>query len=116
MRIEDFSFGRITIDGVVYEHDLVIERGKVRKRNKKPSKKLRDEFGHTPLSSKEEIPWKCRRLVIGTGAHGNLPVMDDVRREAARREIELLVLPTAEAIEALRKGKKGTNAILHITC
>lgn len=116
MRIDDFSFGRITIDGVAYEHDLVIENGRIRKRNKKPSKKLRDDFGHTPLSSKEEIPWDCRRLVVGTGAHGNLPVMDDVRREAARREIELLVLPTAEAIEALRKGKKGTNAILHITC
>jgi hypothetical protein len=69
MRFEGFSFGRIQIDGVTYEHDVVIERGEVRKRNKKPSKELQGAYGHTPLSSKEEIPWKCRRLVVGTGMH-----------------------------------------------
>jgi hypothetical protein len=51
--------------------------------------------------------------VIGTGAYGGLPVMDEVKREAARREIELLILPTAEAVEALRQNSDNTNAILH---
>jgi hypothetical protein len=27
------------------------------------------QFGHTPLSIEEDIPWKCRQLVIGTGAY-----------------------------------------------
>lgn len=116
MQIEDFSFGRITIDGVAYEHDVIIDHGKVRKRKKKPSKRFRDRFGHTPLSAAEDIPWKCRRLVIGTGAYGNLPVMDDVKREAARRDIKLIVLSTFEAIEALRKKLDRTNALLHVTC
>jgi hypothetical protein len=44
----------------------VIDRGRIRKRKKKPSKRFRDKFGHTPLSIKEEVPWKCRQLVIGT--------------------------------------------------
>jgi hypothetical protein len=116
MRIEKFSFGQITIDGVTYEHDVVIDHGEVRKRIKKPSKKLRDAFAHTPLSAAEEIPWKCRRLVIGTGLYGNLPVMDDVKREAVRRELELVILPTVEAIRALRKSPRRTNAVLHVTC
>ena len=116
VQIEDFSFGRIIIDGVAYEHDVVIDHGTVRKRKKKPSKKFRDAYGHTPLSVAEEIPWKCRRLVIGTGAQGNLPIMDDVKDEAARRNLELVVLPTAQAITQLRKGSRHTNAILHITC
>jgi hypothetical protein len=116
MQIEKFSFGEITIDGVTYEHDVVIDHGKIRKRNKKPSKKLQDTFGHTPLSAGEKIPWKCRRLVIGTGAYGNLPVMNDVKAEAHRREIDLLILPTAEAIKALEKSMRHTNAILHVTC
>ena len=73
------------------------------RRKKKASKEFRDAFGHTPLSVQEEIPWKCRRLVIGTGAYGKLPVMDEVKREAARREIKLLILPTAQAIEALNR-------------
>jgi hypothetical protein len=42
--------------------------------------------------------------------------MEDVKREAARRKIELLVLPTAKAIEALKKSPDETNAILHVTC
>jgi hypothetical protein len=116
MRIEDFSFGRITIDGVTYEHDVVIDHGKIRKRDKKPSKKFRDAYAHTPLSVAEAIPWKCRRLVVGTGAYGDLPVMDEVKQEADRRDLELVLLPTAEAIKALQKAPRHTNAILHITC
>src|ERR1022692_2768049 len=76
MKFEQFSFGQIRIDGIEYGHDIVIDRGEIRKRKKKPSKKFRDSFGHTPLSLEEEIPWKCRRLVVGTGT-GALPVMDE---------------------------------------
>jgi len=67
MRFEKFSFGSIRIDGSTYDHDVVIDRGEVRRRKKKPSKEFRDAFGHTPVSPNEAIPWKCRRLVIGTG-------------------------------------------------
>ena len=77
LRFEEFSFGSIRIDGVTYERDVVIDRGEVRKRKKKPSKKFREAFGHTPLSAEEKIPWKCKRLVIGTGT-GALPIMDDM--------------------------------------
>jgi hypothetical protein len=115
MQFEAFSFGTIRIDGVIYEHDVVIDRGQVRKRSKKPSKKYRDRFGHTPLSMEEEIPWKCRTLVIGTGT-GAMPIMKEVNQEARRRHIELLVLPTAEAIKMLQKTSGDTNAVLHITC
>ena len=117
MHIEEFSFGSIRIDGVTYEHDVVIEGGEIRKRRKKPSKQLQDLYGHTPLSSKEEIPWKCRRLVVGTGMHAALPVTDELKRQAKTRKVELIVLPTAQAIEALEKEDLDrTNAILHVTC
>ena len=115
MRVEGFSFGSIRIDGVSYDHDVVIDRGKVRKRKKKASKKFREAFGHTPLSIEEGIPWKCRRLVVGTGT-GALPVMKEVQAEAKRRKIELVILPTAEAIKTLKRQPEGTNAILHVTC
>jgi len=115
MRFQKFSFGSIRIDGVTYGHDVVIDRGNVCKRKKKPSKRFRDEFGHTPVSIEEKIPWRCRRLVIGTGT-GRLPIMDEVKSEAKRRKIELLVLPTAAAIEELKKHPDETNAILHVTC
>lgn len=100
-------------DGVIYEHDVVIDRGEVSKRKKKPSKKFRDHFGHTPLSLAEKIPWKCRRLVVGTGA---LPVMEDLKPEAKRRNIQLLILPTVQAIKVLERDAAETNAVLHVTC
>ena len=94
---------------------MVIDRGEIRKRHKKASRQFRGRFGHTPLSIEEEIPWKCSRLVIGTGT-GALPVMDDVKREAERRNIELVIVPTARAIELLQGQPPDTNAILHVTC
>ncbi|HXS22973.1 MAG TPA: MTH938/NDUFAF3 family protein [Gemmatimonadales bacterium] len=115
MRFESFSFGSIRIDGVTYEHDVVIDRGKIRKREKKPSRKFRETFGHTPLSIEEDIPWKCDRLIVGTGT-GALPVMDEVKREAQRRKITLIVVPTDRAIDILDQEPAETNAILHVTC
>jgi len=115
MKFQQFSFGQIRIDDIEYDYDVAIDRGKVGKRKKKASKKFREAFGHTPLSLEETIPWKCRRLVVGTGT-GALPVMEEVKAEARRRKIELLILPTAEAIEELKRRPDGTNAILHVTC
>jgi hypothetical protein len=115
MVFDRLSFGSICINGMSYEHDVVIDRGKVRKRDKKPSKKFRDDFGHTPLSIEEEIPWKCHRLIIGIGG-GALPIMKEVKQEAHRREIELIIVPTEAAIQVLKEAPEDTNAILHLTC
>jgi hypothetical protein len=116
MRFTDYSFGSVRVDGVTYDHDLIIDRGKVRKRKKAASKKFRDAYGHTPLSTAEDLPWHCQRLVIGTGADGALPVMEQVRREADRRNVDLVVLPTAAALGMLAETIADTNAILHLTC
>jgi hypothetical protein len=80
-----------------------------------PSKRFRDKLGHTPLSIEEEIPWKCHRLVIGTGAYGRLPVMKEVKLEAERLHVELVIVPTSEAIRLLER-ESAANAILHLTC
>ena len=110
------NFGSLRIDGEEYTKDVVLDRGTIRKRKKKPSREFRDQFGHTPLSLKENIPWDCKRLVIGTGMAGALPVMDDVRAEAERRGVALITCPTPEAVKALKKDSAETNAILHLTC
>ena len=116
MRFTGYCFGSVRVDGVAYDHDLIIDRGKIRKRKKAASRKFRDAYGHTPLSAAEDIPWRCRRLVIGTGADGALPVMTQVRDEARRRKVDLVVLPTAQAIGMLSQVGNHTNAVLHLTC
>jgi hypothetical protein len=116
VRFTGYSFGSVRVDGMTYDHDLIIDRGKIRKRKKAASTRFRGAYGHTPLSIAEDIPWRCRRLVIGTGADGALPVMKQVREEARRRRVDLVVLPTAEAIGVLAGDTKDTNAVLHVTC
>lgn len=117
MRVDAYEFGRITTDGVAYDHDVVIEGGKIRKRKKGPSKKRRDEFGHTPLTAAEAIPWSAKRLWIGTGAYGCLPVADDVKKEAVRRRVELLMKTTPELVKLMSEALPAdTNLILHVTC
>jgi hypothetical protein len=109
-------FGSLKLDGEKYTRDVVLAGGAVRKRKKKPSREYRKQFGHTPVSLREKIPWECKRLVIGTGMYGRLPVMDEVSAEARRRGVELVVCPTPEAVELLRDNRVDTNAILHLTC
>jgi hypothetical protein len=117
MRARLVKFGEIEVEGKRYTHDVVIDGGKVRKRKKGPSKQFRGKFGHTPLSTEEEIPWRGNRLMVGTGAHGALSVMDEVLAEAKRRGIEVIAAPTPEVCQLLQEVKKGqTYAILHCTC
>jgi len=81
MRIDQFTFGSIRIDGVVYEHDVVIARGRVRKRKKKPSKPFREgsRYG-TPRGELPPIPddpatspgpeWEWRPETVPEGTNG----------------------------------------------
>ncbi len=116
MRFGRFAFGSIEIDGNVFDYDVVIDHGRIRKRKKAPSKPLRPRYGHTPLSQAEDIPWRCRRLVIGTGVDGMLPVTEGLVHEAKRRGVELFVAPTVTALKELERDPAETNAILHVTC
>jgi hypothetical protein len=110
-------FGEIELEGVRYDHDVVIDKGRVTKRRKKTSKPYRGEFGHTPLSAAETIPWGGKRLIVGTGESGSLPIMPDVWQEAQRRGIEVMAAPTEEALTLVRDADAAdVRAILHVTC
>jgi hypothetical protein len=117
MKAEFLGFGRIELDGQLFDHDVVIDAGKVRKRRKKPSKPYRAEYGHTPLSAEERIPWGGKRLIVGTGTYGSLPIMAAVYEEAERHGVEIVPLPTEEACSLIREHEATeVYAVLHVTC
>ena len=117
MDARSVAFGVIEIEGKRFEHDVVIDRGRIGKRHKGPSKARRHEYGHTPLTAAEAIPWGGMQLIIGTGHDGQLPVTPDVYDEASRRGVKVTALPTAEACELLDGiTSKDVRAILHVTC
>jgi hypothetical protein len=105
MKINRLAFGFISIDGKSYEKDVIIDNGTVKKRKKGPSKKYRGMFGHTPLSSGENIPWNCKFLVIGDGHSSSLPVMDEVYEDACEKDVKLLVMSTPEGTDEITVGK-----------
>jgi len=114
MKVTGLSFGSITVDGKTYDRDIIVDGGEVKKRKKSGSKKYREMYGHTPLSADENIPWDCRRLVVGAGHSSEMPVMDEVREMAKRKNVELLVLDTPEALKHI--NDPHTNLIVHLTC
>jgi hypothetical protein len=114
MKVENISFGSITIDGKTYDKDVIIDGGSVKKRQKAESKKYKDIFGHTPLSHEENIPWDCQYLIIGTGHTSALPVMDEVLDIAVRKGVKVIPMSTPEAIKHI--NDPHTNLILHLTC
>lgn len=117
VKAELVAFGQIQIEGERYARDVVIEGGRVSRRRKGPSKALRDQFGHTPLSAAEAIPWGGHRLIVGTGADGRLPIAPDVYAEAERRGVVIAAMPTAEACRLIVKMKSGdVHAVLHVSC
>ena len=117
MKAELVGFGRLEIEGEGYNKDVVIDGGRIRRRDKGPSKALASRWGHTPLTAAEQIPWGGKRLIIGTGAKGQLPISPDVREEAARRGIAVEALPTRDACRLLADLEPAdVYAILHVTC
>ena len=90
MKAKLISFGQIDIEGERYDYDLVIDKGRVRKRSKKPSKAYRERYGHTPLSVGEEIPWHGKTLYIGTGTYGSLPIMPEAARLVAANAVKIV--------------------------
>ena len=111
------TFAEIAVQGERYDYDLVIEQGGIRKRSKKPSKAYRAHFGHTPLSAEEAVPWHGKKLFVGTGMYGKLPIMPELFAAAEKKGIEVVTGPTPELCSMLQKLKpKDVNAILHVTC
>jgi hypothetical protein len=111
------SFGQVEIDGRRYDHDVVIDAGRVRRRKKGPSKPHRAQYGHTPLSADEAIPWSAPQLIVGTGANGQLPITDDLYREAERRAVEVVARPSAEACKLVAAADpRSVAAVIHVTC
>jgi hypothetical protein len=114
MVVKELRFGSVNIDGETYTKDVIIDNGSVKKRKKAESRKYRERFGHTPLSAEENIPWKCRYLIVGSGHDQALPVMDEVYEAALNRGVELTVMSTPDAVKHI--NDRHTNLILHLTC
>jgi len=111
-RLEDYSFGRIVVDGEEQTRDLIVLPDRVLAnwwRHEGHSLAIED-FGDV----EHELPEK---LILGTGAHGRLRPPRAVIEELERRGIDVEVLLTPDAVRRYRDSdERRTAAALHLTC
>jgi hypothetical protein len=110
--IESYEFGRVTIDGREETRDLIVL----------PDRVVRDwwrQNGHGLVLDDlrdvlDELP---ERLLVGTGAHGQLKPDPGTLQTLRARGIDVEVLPTPEAVERYAGlDPRRTAAALHLTC
>jgi hypothetical protein len=114
MQIDSYQFGKIVIDGRVYDSDCLIVGDSVyanwwRKQ------------GHllTAKDLQRVIQAQPAILVVGRGASRLMKISEDARQTLQQEGIELVALDTHQAVKKYNElAEKGENvaAALHLTC
>ncbi|KAF0146272.1 MAG: hypothetical protein FD156_299 [Nitrospirae bacterium] len=116
MKINGYSFGKITVDGKTYTSDVVIYPERV------DSSWWRKE-GHylQPVDLEEIFKAKPDILIIGAGHDGVMRVPDETLNFIKAKRINVYADKTGRAVEEYNrlqaeKTKKIVVAALHLTC
>jgi len=114
-RLENYSPGRIVVDGVEHRTDVIVL----------PDRVLGDWWrrdGHSLVIEDldtvlEELP---ERLVLGCGYAGRLQPARSVLEALAERGVKVEALPTDQAVERFEeleaRDPAAVAAALHLTC
>jgi hypothetical protein len=112
MRLADYSFGRLTVDGQEETKDVIVL----------PDRVVRGWWrrdGHSLVLEDladvlDELPG---RLIVGTGADGRMRPDSHALEQLRERGVDVEAMPTDEAVR--RYGEldpRSTAAALHLTC
>jgi hypothetical protein len=117
-RIDRTQFGSVTIDGKVFEHDVIIRLGgKVAKRNKQLSKAVYGTSHTISLAEAKHVYQKgAARLIIGAGQFDTVTLSDEATAYFGRNDCQVELLPTPEAIQAWNAAAGAVIGLLHVTC
>ena len=113
MKIESYSFGKIVIDGVKYSSDIIIYPDRV------DSSWWRKQSHYVNM---EDIPQIFKEnpdiIIFGTGSYGLMKIDEEAKNEFAKRNIELIIENTGQAVQTYNNLSKDKNIIaaLHLTC
>jgi hypothetical protein len=118
MRIDGTEFGSITIDGKIYDHDVVIGlSGEVTKRKKRLSK---EQYGTSHILSKAEakaiFEKGCDIVIIGAGQDGNLRLSGEAKDYFDAHGCQIVLQRTPQAIQAFNRSRAHKIALMHVTC
>lgn len=113
MRIDDYSFGKIIIEGKTYTSDVIVYPDRV------DSAWWRQE-GHVLQKAdlKDILAAKPDILIVGTGDSGLLSVPEGTLKFLESHNITVHVEKTAKAVELYNKRPADKKVIgaFHLTC
>ena len=117
-KIDETSFGSITIEGKAFEYDVLIRlNGEIEKRKKKLSKAL---YGTSHILSLDEAKFVyekgTKRLIIGSGQDGNVELSNEAADYFERKHCKVDLLPTPRAIGNWNKAEGDVIGLFHVTC
>lgn len=116
--IDQTAFGSITIAGTRHEHDVLIRlNGQMEKRKKKLSKAVYGTSHIVSLDEAKHVYEKgTKHLIIGTGQYGNVRLSDEAADYFKRKDCEVELLPTPDAIQIWNKAEGAVIGMFHVTC
>ena len=115
MKVDSFSFGKITIAGKVFTTDVIVYPDRVQ------DAWVREEEHRPQISEFADIVQsEPDILIIGTGYAGVMSIPDQIRNFLTSKGIEVRVDKTVKAVEMfntlLATSKDKVIAAFHITC
>lgn len=117
-KIDRTEFGSITIEGKVFERDVIVRLDdQVKKRKKKLSKAI---YGTSHVISLDEARHVYQegtaRLIVGAGQYGLVELSDEAADYFEQKGCRVELLPTPKAIQAWNEAKGAVIGLFHVTC
>lgn len=117
--INESIFGSITIEYMVFNHDVIIGLdGQIKKRRKKLSTKV---YGTSHIISLNEIQYVydegATLLILGCGQYSRARLSTEAEEYLKTQECKVKILNTKSAIEAWNENRgEKTIGLFHVTC
>ena len=108
--IDEYSFGRIVINGTVYTSDVIIVDGTVHTWWRKQGHVL------NPEDLKPIMEAAPHTLVVGTGAYGVMKIPEKTVQFIKDHNITLIAEKTDKAVKTFNVLTEKKAAALHLTC
>jgi hypothetical protein len=113
MEVKNYQFGKVEVGGKLYHHDIIVCEDRISSWWRVTGHKVViEDIKEMVNKEKPEV------LIFGTGAHGLMEVTPEVREFLKKKEIEVKIAKTSEAIAQFTQQSKNKKVALaiHLTC
>ncbi len=113
MKIDSYKFGKIVVDGVEYDKDLIILPNRIL-----PNWWRKTGHIFAPDDFINVLTEDLEVIVLGLGAYGLVKVEAELVEIFRSKGVECVALPTEQAVKAFNENVsvRNTAGAFHLTC